>query len=118
MTDLNEVTEFDRQVGLRLLEIRERRGISEEKVAMLLYPDVTVHDLRDYERGLKSISLSLLPRLSEALGVPLFVFFPEVPVVSPADWCLLHDYRRLNETSRTGIRRWIAFLLADISPVD
>ena len=118
MTDLNEVTEFDRRVGLRLLEIREQRGISEEKVAMRLYPDVTVPDLRDYERGLKSISLSLLPRLAEALEVPLFMFFPEIPVVSPADMCFLHDYRRLDETSKAGIRRWIAFILADLSPVD
>jgi len=70
--DINE------EVGLNIRRIREKRGLSQEKLAAL----ANIHRvyIGQIERGEKNIGLRNLEKISNALGVPArFLVDPEYP---------------------------------------
>jgi len=70
--DINE------EVGLNIRRIREKRGLSQEKLAALAY----IHRvyMGQIERGEKNIGLQNLEKIAKALEVPTrFLVDPEFP---------------------------------------
>lgn len=79
------VTDFDRTIGGRLRQLRERRGVTQEEVSELL--GVTFQQFGKYERGINRIPLSRVLALCAILrmdvstlvkGIPLDVDLPKM----------------------------------------
>ena len=70
--DINE------EVGLNIRRIREKRGLSQEKLAALA--DIHRVYMGQIERGEKNIGLQNLEKIAKALEVPTrFLVDPEFP---------------------------------------
>ena len=66
------------EVGLNIRRIRERRGLSQEKLAALA--DIHRVYMGQIERGEKNIGLQNLEKIAKALEVPTrFLVDPEFP---------------------------------------
>ncbi|PKQ16715.1 MAG: transcriptional regulator [Actinobacteria bacterium HGW-Actinobacteria-7] len=62
-----DVEEIKKQFGVRLHELRRRRGLSQEQLASLAGMDRTY--VSSCERGARNISLVNIGKLATALGV-------------------------------------------------
>ncbi|HDS85046.1 MAG TPA: XRE family transcriptional regulator [Phycisphaerales bacterium] len=61
------------RIGLRIKELRNQRGLSQEKLAMLADLDRTY--INSVENGRRNISINSLAKISAALGYTLQDFF-------------------------------------------
>ena len=56
-----------KQIGIRICELRQRAGITQEKLSELM--DVSIQMISNMERGNKAVKISNLMKLSEIFGV-------------------------------------------------
>ena len=68
-----ETSTVDRDVGKRISFLRETSGYQIELCAALI--GAAVHELRDYEAGLRRAPAARLAALSKLLSVPVGTFF-------------------------------------------
>jgi len=75
---------LQKQIGLRVRELREKKGISQEALAANCGLHRTYVGL--VERGQRNLSLATLEKISEGLGAPVSELFSEVqhPTSKPA----------------------------------
>jgi transcriptional regulator with XRE-family HTH domain len=112
---------FYKDIGQKVKSLRERRGLTQERLAELaeLSPTYISH----IERGSKNVSLNALMRLADALEVPVErllcdscptdrnAFLPEVQALladcSPHERCILLE---IAEAAKQSLRRnrWVA----------
>jgi transcriptional regulator with XRE-family HTH domain len=62
-----------RKFGKRLRELRERRGWSQEELA--IHADISKNYVGEVERGENNVSIHYIARLAHALGVTLGQLF-------------------------------------------
>lgn len=73
-------TEIGRQVGKRLRELREERGLTQAQLAGLL--GKSVETISNFERGKVVTSLLTLNQLAGHFGVAVGEFLSDVPIPS------------------------------------
>jgi transcriptional regulator with XRE-family HTH domain len=61
-------TTFDRIAGMRLREVRERRGLTQRELAAAL--DVSTSLIAKWEKGRTSLSVARINQLARVLHVP------------------------------------------------
>jgi transcriptional regulator with XRE-family HTH domain len=76
----HEESEFHAQLGRRIRELRQERGISMNELASMA--QVTVSFLSQLETGKKACSLMTLQRITTALGIPAGDLFGPGPAAS------------------------------------
>ncbi len=84
------------QIGKRLRDLREKAGISQERMAELM--GVSKGQLQKYEYGKNMMNTEKLQRAAEALFVPVQEFFMEREDVLPlkvSEKLLLDSYRAI-----------------------
>lgn len=65
--------DLDKQIGNRIKETRKKKGVKQSELAASL--NIATITLRQYENGLRKISLDMIVRIAEALDVnPLYLF--------------------------------------------
>ena len=65
--------DLDKQIGNRIKETRKKNGVKQSELAASL--NIATITLRQYENGLRKISLDMIVRIAEALNVnPLYLF--------------------------------------------
>lgn len=65
--------DLDKQIGNRIKETRKKKGVKQSELAASL--NIATITLRQYENGLRKISLDMIVRIAEALNVnPLYLF--------------------------------------------
>jgi transcriptional regulator with XRE-family HTH domain len=94
----NEALSVD--VGQRLRQLRDERGISMRALARL--SNLSANALSMIERGLTSPSVSTLHKLSVALQVPIVAFFRQDPVKQKV------VFRKASQRSRISFQRGLA----------
>lgn len=94
----NEAPSVD--VGQRLRQLRDERGISMRALARL--SGLSANALSMIERGLTSPSVSTLHKLSVALQVPIVAFFRQEPVKQKV------VFRKASQRSRIAFQRGLA----------
>ncbi len=60
-------TASDRRLGMRLREMRERRGMSQRELASLL--NISPSSVTQWERGTRALPIVRVAQLAKALGV-------------------------------------------------
>jgi transcriptional regulator with XRE-family HTH domain len=75
MNEVNQVSEQYPDIGLRVRNLRQRRGLSLRTLADLC--DLSPNTISLIERGTSSPSVATLQSLATALGVPVVSFFEE-----------------------------------------
>jgi len=60
-------------LGLRISTIRNVQGMSRSRLSRLA--EISMEDLRDYEKGFRPIQIDQLERISGVLKVKIFQFF-------------------------------------------
>ena len=79
--DKEALNEIDRNVGRKIREAREVRGISQSRLAEEL--DLSFQQLQKYETGKNRVSASRLCQIAKILGQPVSYFFEEPPYEWP-----------------------------------
>lgn len=64
----------DIKIGQRIRELRRSSGISQMKLAEMV--GVSYQQIQKYEKGVNKISIERLREISDALNVPINLFFP------------------------------------------
>lgn len=85
-----------KEIGFRLKQLRQRTGISQEKLAELV--GVSTNQLQKYESGANMMNAEKLQLLSAALSVPVQEFFISREDVLPLaleEKLLLESYRAI-----------------------
>ena len=87
MVQTKACTDVDRYIVARLRDIRQRRGLSQEKLGQAL--GITYQQIQKYEKGLNRISASRLHAVAGVLRVPVAEFYPPTasgpePLPAPA----------------------------------
>ena len=80
-------------LGERIRQAREKRGLSQEDLAALISRDQRA--VWEYEYGKRRIAVTDLPRLAQALQVPLLYFFEGELTATDLDHSLLAEFQRL-----------------------
>lgn len=90
----------------RLKEIRESKGMSQEKLAALI--NVIQSTLSRYESGKRRMTISTLDRLSNVLGCHWAEFYSPVDIPRDArEAKLLADFRRLPPDVQDLVERMV-----------
>ena len=82
-----------RLLGLRIRQAREQRGLSQEEFAALIKRDQRA--VSEYEHGKRRISVTDLPRVAQALDVPILYFFEGDVTATDQDRIILDAFHRL-----------------------
>lgn len=85
-----------KEIGARLKQLRERAGISQEKMAELV--GVSRGQLQKYESGKNMMNTEKLQLMAEELSVPVQEFFTDGEEVVPlavSEKLLLDSYRAI-----------------------
>jgi transcriptional regulator with XRE-family HTH domain len=92
-----------KQFGLRIRHARERLNLSQEELAGLIGKNQ--RSISEYENGAQRLAVTDLPRLAEALQVPLLYFFEEEGA-DELDSVLLEYFHRLanRETQAAAVQ--------------
>jgi transcriptional regulator with XRE-family HTH domain len=69
-----------KQVGTRVRELREQRGLSQEALADICHMHRTYIGL--IERGERSLSLQAVESVAQGLGIPVAELFSGIPVAA------------------------------------
>jgi transcriptional regulator with XRE-family HTH domain len=86
------------QLGQRIRQIREERGISQEQLADLIARDQRAVSL--YESGQRRIYAHDIPKIAQALDVPLAYLFDDVVTEGDLDSILLKEFHRFDTGTR------------------
>lgn len=84
------------EIGFRLKQLRQRAGISQEKLAELVC--VSTYQLQKYESGQNMMNSEKLQLLAKSLSVPVQEFFmsgEEVLPLETSEKLLLDSYRAI-----------------------
>jgi transcriptional regulator with XRE-family HTH domain len=85
-----------KEIGFRLKQLREKAGVSQEKMAELV--GVSRGQLQKYESGANMMNTEKLQQVAAALSVPVQEFFVDGEEVLPMDTSeklLLDSYRAI-----------------------
>ena len=80
-------------LGLRIRQAREQRGLSQEEFAALIKRDQRA--VSEYEHGKRRISVTDLPRVAQALDVPILYFFEGDVTATDQDRMVLDAFHRI-----------------------
>ena len=97
------VSETDKSLGKKLRQLREGRGLSQEKLAREI--GVVFQQIQKYEAGINRISCS---RLLKILDISIIDFFAGIKVsdhliISEEECQLFNAYRQKNPQTRRAI---------------
>lgn len=84
---------FLKQIGARIQRARKKAGMTQETLA--LKTDKPQNLISRYENGLQAIRLTDLPRVAEALDVPVTYFFEDEPAANLEIQQITRELRRL-----------------------
>lgn len=87
-----------KQLGERIRLAREAQGLSQEEFAELI--DRDQRSVSEYENGKRRIYAHDLPKIAQALQIPLIYLFEDVLSVNDLDVALLEEFHQLDEASR------------------
>lgn len=82
-----------KQLGFRIRQAREQRGLSQEEFAAAVAKDQGA--ISDYENGKRKLAVTDLPTFATVLEVPPSYFFEEEPSVYTLDEALLNYFHQL-----------------------
>lgn len=80
-------------LGFRIRQARERRGLSQEELAVAVTKDQRA--ISEYENGKRKLAVTDLPVFATVLEVPLMYFFEEEAEVFQDDDLLLNYFHQL-----------------------
>ena len=80
-------------LGLRIRQAREQRGLSQEELAALIKRDQRA--VSEYEHGKRRLSVTDLPRVAQALDVPILYFFEGDVTATDQDRMVLDAFHRI-----------------------
>lgn len=90
----------------RIKEIRERRGVSQEQLAVLI--NTTQPTISRYENAARRLTFSTLDRLGEALGCHWAEFYSPVPIPKDRrEARLLEKFRELPPDLQAAVERMV-----------
>jgi transcriptional regulator with XRE-family HTH domain len=84
-------------LGMRIRQARERRGISQDDLAVAVKKDQRA--ISEYENGKRKLAVTDLPLFASALNVPLLYFFEGDTELKDLDAVLLDAFHRLGSQS-------------------
>ena len=87
-----------KQLGQRIRQIREEQGMSQEQLAHLIARDQRAVSL--YENGQRRIYAHDIPKIAQALGVPLAYLFEDLVTDDDLDTALLNEFHRFDADAR------------------
>lgn len=87
-----------KQLGQRIREAREAKGMSQEQLAELISRDQ--RSVSEYESGKRRIYANDLPTIARALEVPVIYFFQDVMSEDDLDVALLDEFHQLDTEAR------------------
>lgn len=99
---------FNKIMGHRIRQARERLGISQEELAFRI--GKTQNAISTYENGNRMPHLSHLPELARALGVPIAYLFGDLE----PDEEMIEMYNRLNPEAKRLALAYIHMLKEQI----
>lgn len=102
------------QLGLRIRLARETKGISQEEFAVLI--DRDQRSVSEYENGKRRIYAHDLPKIAQALDVPVLYFFEDVAMGEDMDQLLLIEFRRLTQAGQHTLIQMARLLSALANP--
>ncbi|MGM0209076.1 hypothetical protein IGI96_003600 [Enterococcus sp. DIV0421] len=73
--DSSELIPLDKKLGLKILQVREQKNISRDQFARIL--NISIHELKAYEDGIKPFSVHMTFRFAIALNLTFDELFPE-----------------------------------------
>ena len=100
------VSETDKSLGKKLRQLREGRGLSQEKLAREI--GVVFQQIQKYEAGINRISCSRLLKILDVLDISIIDFFAGIKVsdhliISEEECQLFNAYRQKNPQTRRAI---------------
>ncbi len=100
------ITETDKSLGKRLRQIREERGLSQEKLAREI--GVVFQQIQKYEAGVNRISCSRLIKILEVFDISVIDFFAGLEIadrrlITEEEFLLFSAWRRHNPQTRQAI---------------
>ena len=100
------VSETDKSLGKKLRQLREGRGLSQEKLAREI--GVVFQQIQKYEAGIIRISCSRLLKILDVLDISIIDFFAGIKVsdhliISEEECQLFNAYRQKNPQTRRAI---------------
>ncbi len=100
------ITETDKCLGKRLRQIREERGLSQEKLAREI--GVVFQQIQKYEAGVNRISCSRLIKILEVFDISVIDFFAGLEIadrrlITEEEFLLFSAWRRHNPQTRQAI---------------
>jgi len=98
-----------KELGQKIRQARERRGLSQEEFADLVKKDQTA--ISEYENGKRKIAAAELPNFSEVLRVPIAYFFGEEINADELDKLLLKEFHQLPEKSKVDAIEMLRILV-------
>ena len=87
-----------KQLGQRIREAREAKGLSQEQLAELISRNQ--HSVSEYESGKRRIYANDLPSIAHVLGVSVIYFFQDVMSEDDLDTVLLDEFHQLDREAR------------------
>lgn len=97
--------EFKRRFGVRIKELRESRGLTQEELAPKV--DLSPHQISAIERGVSGTKLVAAQRLATALGVDFVDLF---------DWVPRRKLSADEERREAAVARFKALVVSDQAP--
>ena len=85
---------LDLYIGKRIATKRQALSMTQAKLAEQL--NVSVQDIRNYEKGIKSISIACLWQVSKILNTPIKFFYGDENEATPSEFNLLYAEEILN----------------------
>jgi transcriptional regulator with XRE-family HTH domain len=101
-----------KQLGHRIHKARERLKLSQEELAELIGKDQ--RSISEYENGGRRLAVTDLPRLAQALQVPVLYFFEEEGIAGELDSVLLEYFHRLANRETQVIAVQIIRILGEL----
>lgn len=104
----------DQILGQTLREMRQRQGISQDKLAKAV--GITFQQVQKYEKGINRMAASRILQICEVLGIPSSAFFMQIEKdvkFEPRDkreMKLLHEFGKLNEPQKGFLVTLMTFL--------
>ena len=86
------------QLGQRIRQLREERGMSQELLGELIARDQRAVSL--YENGQRRIFAHDIPKIAHALNVPLAYLYDDVVTEDDLDSALLKEFHRFDTSTR------------------
>lgn len=85
-----------RDLGVRIRQAREQRGLSQDDLAAEIHRDQRA--ISEMESGKRRITATELPTIARILNVPLMYFYEGMLDVQDLDRALLEQFQRLPST--------------------